>query len=203
MPVLAHQAALSMALGAFRYWLLGSGADAAPRSPARRAAGAVLLLLLAWQTVGCCWLPSVGSEELAPALSLAAIERGAGLCALLGAAAYLSRRASLAPEGLLTGLLFALLGVQAAAWARVFQVWRLLGSFSGTFFGALEPAALAASCALLALILRHEDSRPHRWRLAALALLLWAAPAQLELWRLSSRYGLARRSLAEDAGLKS
>src|SRR5206468_2296957 len=104
-------------------------------------------------------------------------------------------------EGLAVGLLFSLLGVQAAVWLRVFQAWRALGWFSGTFYPVVAAPALTATCALVAVALRHAEFRGYRWQTAVLALLIWAVPARVAVWRLKSAYGLRAPTLAADAGL--
>ena len=196
---LAAQAALSLTLGGALSWLLE---PRQARGSFRRFVSFALLTLLAYSALAWCWTVSgAGPYEISPAppQQEAALRFAAG--ALVGAVAYASVSASLALEGLAVGLLFGLLGVQAAVWLRVFQAWRALGWFSGTFYPVVTAPALAATCALVAVALSHAEFRGYRWQTAVLALLIWAVPARFCVWRLKTAYGLRAPTLAADASL--
>lgn len=199
MLALAAQAALSVALAGALHALL------APRkglSGARRALALTLLVLLSAVALSWCWaLRAAGPNEISP--SPASLELAARLAggALLGALAYAALSPALALEGAAAGLVFSLLGAQAMVWLRVFQAWRALGWYAGTFFAPAAAPLLALSCLLAAAALRHEEFRGYRWQTAAALLLLWGVPARAAVWQLKRSYGLRAPTLAADAGL--
>ena len=194
----AAYAALTLALGGGLWRIVSPRQD---RDAPRQAVTAALMALLAAQALGWCWNVRVpGPYELSTPPSFASAAARAAAGAACGLAAFASVSPALASEGLFVGLLLALLGAQAAAWLRLFQAWRLMGWFSGTFFAALTPAALAATCGLVTAALRLPEFRGWRWPVAAAALLLWAAPVRLAAWRLRETYHLRAPSLSADAG---
>ncbi len=200
MLALAGYGALTLALGAALWRLLE------PR-PARglvaQAVTAALSLLLAAETLAWCWAvraPSPFDLSLPPTPTEAASRVAVSVATAL--AAFASAAPALALEGFVAGLLLALLGAQAAGWLRLFEAWRLLGWFSGTFFAPLTPPVLAASAALVGAALRWTEFEGRRWQTCLAVLLLWALPLRAGSAWIRSRYSIRAASLAADAGLE-
>ena len=200
MLALAGYGALTLALTA-ALWRLLEPWDR-PRPAVARACTAALLLLLAAQTLAWCWAVRAPSPfELSLPPSPAEAAGRVALCAATALAAFASISPALALEGLVAGLLLALLGAQGAGWLRLFEAWRLLGWFSGTFFAPLIPAFLAACAALAVFALRGRELEGRRWQTCLALLLLWALPLRACSGWIRSRYAIRAPSLAADAGL--
>lgn len=200
MLALAGYGALTLGLAAALLWALEPRVQ---RPLAVRAATAALTLVLSAETLAWCWAvaaPSPYDLSLPPTPTEAAVR--VALSAATGLAAFASVAPGLALEGVVAGLLLALLGAQAAGWLRLFEAWRLLGWFAGSFFPPFVPAALAASGALAGAALRSRELEGKRWQSCVALLLLWAVPLRLCSGWIRSRYGVRATSLTADAGLE-